>query len=181
MKIVLFLLLLGAAPAGAQPIKFPASLDRLSKIAAESVDVTLDSNMLQFAARFLNGKDADEAKAKQLIAGLKGIYVRSFEFNKEGEYQEADVEAVRAQLRAPVWSRMVEVRSKSDGENVDVFLRTEAGKIAGLVVIAAEPKELTLVHIDGPIDPEQLAELSGHFGVPKLDLEGLKSRKETKK
>jgi len=33
-------------------------------------------------------------------------------------------------------------------------------------VLSAEPKELTIVNIDGPIDPEQLSELGGHLGIP---------------
>jgi len=37
-----------------------------------------------------------------------------------------------------------------------------------LVVLSAEPKELTVVNIDGPIDPEQLSELSGHMGIPSF-------------
>jgi hypothetical protein len=35
-------------------------------------------------------------------------------------------------------------------------------------VLSAEPKELTVVNIDGPIDPEQLSELSGHMGIPRF-------------
>ena len=35
-------------------------------------------------------------------------------------------------------------------------------------MIAAEPKELTIVHIDGPINPEDLSELQGHMGIPKM-------------
>jgi hypothetical protein len=27
---------------------------------------------------------------------------------------------------------------------------------------------LTIVHIDGPINPEELSELGGHMGIPKM-------------
>jgi hypothetical protein len=110
--------------------------------------------------------------AKNLLSGLKGIYVRSFEFAAPGEYSEADVESLRSQLQAPTWSKMVSVRSKNDGENVDVFFKMEKDKIAGLVVIAAEPMELTFVNIVGPIDLDQLSRLGGQFGIAKIDLEG---------
>jgi hypothetical protein len=45
-------------------------------------------------------------------------------------------------------------------------------RIAGLVVIAAEAKELTIVNIVGPIDLDQLSRLGGQFGIPKVDLKG---------
>ncbi len=145
-------------------------LEQLAARAAEVVDVTLDSSMLQFATKFMDNKDADDAQAKALITGLKGIYVRSFEFSKPGEYTEQDVESLRAQLKPPVWSRVVGVRSKKQGENADVFFKMDNGKVMGLAIIAAEPLELTFVHIDGPIDPDKLGDLTGHFGVPKVEM-----------
>jgi Domain of unknown function (DUF4252) len=156
------------APLGAQELKLPANLDRLAAKATEVVDVTLDANLLQLASRFLSDKDADDAKVKKLIGGLKGIYVRSFEFEKAGEYLDSDVEPLRAQLRSPAWSRIVGVRSQKSGENSEVYVKTENGKIGGLAILATEPKELTIVSIEGTIDPDQLSELGGHFGIPKI-------------
>ncbi|HEY2845088.1 MAG TPA: hypothetical protein VGJ09_15605, partial [Bryobacteraceae bacterium] len=56
-------------------------LDGLASKAKESVDITLDSSMLQMAGGFLasSGKDGD--KVRNVLAGLKAISVRSFEFN----------------------------------------------------------------------------------------------------
>lgn len=157
------------APLGAQELKLPPNLDRLAAKANEVVDVTLDANLLQLAGRFLSDKDADDAKVKKLIGGLKGIYVKSFEFEKAGEYQDSDVEPFRAQLRSPAWSRIVGVRSQKAGANSEVYLKTENGKIGGLAIVSTEPKELTIVSIEGSIDPDQLSELGGHFGIPKVE------------
>src|ERR1700681_661870 len=115
------------APLGALELKLPASLDRLAAEASEVVDVTMDASLLQLASRFLSDKNADDAQVKKLIGGLKGIYVRSFEFEKAGEYQDSDIDAVRAQLRAPAWSRIVGVRSRKSGENSEVYVKTENG------------------------------------------------------
>ena len=156
------------APLAAQDIKIPPSLDRLASKASDVVDVTMDSNLLQLAGRFLSGKDSDDAKVKKLIAGLKGIYVRSFQFEKAGEYDAADVEPIREQLRNPAWSRIVGVRQKS-GENSEVYVKTGNNKIGGLVILSTEPKQLTIVSIEGSIDPDQLNELGGHFGIPKVE------------
>jgi hypothetical protein len=43
-------------------------------------------------------------------------------------------------------------------------------QIEELVVIAADPKELTIVHIDGPLDPSDLDKLGGDFGVPRVEV-----------
>jgi hypothetical protein len=168
IRAALFMVLAFASLRG-QELRIPANLDRLAAKASEVVDVTMDANLLQLASRFLSDKDADDAKVKKLIAGLKGIYVRSFEFEKAGEYQDSDVEPIRAQLHTPAWSRIVGVRSQKSGDNAEVYIKTENGKIGGLAILATEPKELTIVSIEGTIDPDQLSQLGGHFGIPKVD------------
>ena len=156
-------------PLAGQDIKIPASVEKLADKASEVVDVTLDASLLQLASRFLPSGDPDTARIKKLVGGLKGIYVRSFQFDKAGEYSMSDVEAIRSQLHGPGWSRIVGVRKMKSGENSEVYLRSEGGNITGLVVVAAEPKELTIVNINGPIRPEDLQELGGHFGIPRMD------------
>ncbi|HEY3927185.1 MAG TPA: DUF4252 domain-containing protein [Candidatus Koribacter sp.] len=172
MKVLLriaVLLLAGASLAGAQELPWKMNLDKFASQATETVDVTLDSNMLNLARNFLSDKDKDQREAKEIVTQLKGIYVRSYEFDKSGVYSEADIESFRAQLKAPEWNRIVGVHSKHDGENDYVYVRLAGGKMTGLAVIAAEPKELTLVYIDGPIDLQKISALSGEFGVPKMD------------
>jgi hypothetical protein len=159
-----------AAPLWAQDVRFPADLDRLAAKAVETVDVNLDGALLQMAGKFLSGRDPDEARVKALLTGLKGIYVKSFEFSKEGEYSPADVEAIRKQVRGPGWSRIVGVTSKQDGENAEIFVKPQGDKFGGVVILAAEPKELTVVNIVGTIDLDTLSELGGHFGVPRMEV-----------
>ena len=163
-------LAVGAYAQTSSPCKIPVNLERLAAKASEVVDVNLDANMLQFAGNFLNKEKSDEAQAQKLLSSLKGLCVRSFEFDKDGQYAAEDVEALRTQLQSPLWSRMAGVRSKRNGENVDVYFRMEKGSVTGMAVIAAEPKELTFVHIDGFIKPEQLAGLGGQFGIPNVEM-----------
>lgn len=174
-KITLWLLLVLTCPifAGAQDLKLPPEVEKLSTQAKETVEVTMDGPMLRWASKFLSAEDPEEAQCAKLVANLKAIYVRSFEFDKEGAYSDDDVEALRAQVHGPEWSRVVGARSAKEGDNVDVFFHLEHEQMAGIVVIAAEPKELTFVHIVGPIDVDQLAELGGEFGIPKLDQKSL--------
>jgi hypothetical protein len=183
MKIASILLaVVGLAPLVAQDFKLPANLDKLSAKAEESVDVTLDGSLLKMAARFLSDKDdPDVAKVKRLVAKLEGVYVRSFQFAEEGAYDRADVESVRSQLQAPTWGRIVGVRSKRDGNNVDVFLKLPAsGALGGLVIIIADPRELTFVNVVGTIQPEEVADLGGQFHIPKLHASFSSKSKEDK-
>jgi hypothetical protein len=165
-----FLLLATLLPMAAQEIKLPASLNRLADKASEVVDVTLDSQMLKLASRFLSKEDPEEAKIKDLVNGLKGIHVKVFEFEKEGEYNASDVEDIRTQLRVPGWSRIVGAVSKKSRENAEIFVKLDGDRVGGLVILALEPKELAVVNIVGNIDLEQLSELGGHFGIPEVEI-----------
>jgi phosphoglycolate phosphatase-like HAD superfamily hydrolase len=152
-----------------------AHLDYLAKKASETVDVNIDERLIQLAAKLFNDKDEDEAKVKKLVNGLKGIYVKSFEFENENDYSSADVDSIRSQLREPAWSRLVNVTSKRDGV-VEVYIALNGSDVLGLAVLSAEPKELTVVNIVGPVDLEKLAKLEGNLGIPDLGIEPTKHK-----
>src|SRR5882724_3433614 len=145
-------------------------LDVLANRATETVDVKLDEHLMQTTAKFFSGKDTDDAEIRDLIKNVKGIYVKSFSFEKENEYSATEVESVLSQLRGSSWNKIIGVKSKKDGDNVEVYLMTIGDEISGLAVISAEPKEFTVVNIVGPINLEKLSQLEGSFGVPFLNL-----------
>jgi hypothetical protein len=167
--VALAIVLTASAVALAQAIKLPPAFDKLAKKASNTVEVALDGPMLEAAGAFLDPKDKDEALAKKLIVKLKGLYIHSFEFDDdELDSNALDLSAVRDQLKAPQWSRAVSVHSR-DGDNVDIYVRHDGKTIGGLVILSAERSQLTVVDIDGAIQPEDVIALSGHFGVPNLD------------
>ncbi len=143
----------------------------LAEKASESVNVTLDSKLLGIGCRFLDAADPEEAEAKKVCTGLSGVFVRSFTFDEDFAYPKGDVEAVRRQLSAPGWSRIVEARSRKDQTDVDVFVLIEGDRAQGLAIIASEPRQFTIVNIVGSIDLAQLHSLEGKFGVPELEIE----------
>ena len=162
-------LALGAALAATvwgQQFKF--NLEHLASKASDSVDVSLDSNLLQFAAKFFNGKDPDEVKVKKVLTGITGVYVKSFEFSHDGGYLPADLEKVRSQLKAPEWSRIIGVKSSGENENIEVWVRNENGKVSGVAILASEPRQLTVANLVGNVDLDSLADLGGHFSLPNL-------------
>ena len=152
-----------------------SSLDHLAAKASETVDVNIDERLMRLAAKAFSDKDADEREIKQLLVGVKGIYVKSFEFDADGQFTAADMEAVRAQVRRPGWTRLVNVTSKKEG-NVEVYVLMTGDDIAGLAVLSTEDRELTVVNIVGPVDLEKLAKLEGQFGVPELGIEPTKAK-----
>ena len=84
LAAVLLLLLLGSAmTARAQGPKLQMDqLDLLANKASETVDIKLDERLIQTTARFFGKDDAD---IKEVLKGIKGIYVKSFSFEKEAE------------------------------------------------------------------------------------------------
>src|SRR5438094_3658078 len=142
---VLLLLIGGVVTTMAQGAKLQLDqLDSLANKASETVDVKLDEHLMQTTAKFFSGKDTDDAEIRDLIKNVKGIYVKSFSFEKENEYSPAEVESVRSQLRGGGWSKIIGVTSKKDGDNVEVYLLSIGDTIGGLAVVSAEPKEFTV-------------------------------------
>ncbi|HEU4522160.1 MAG TPA: DUF4252 domain-containing protein [Thermoanaerobaculia bacterium] len=165
--ILLTLVLAFAVPASAQRLNlnFPGLEER----ASEMIDVTLDAQMLRLASNFFSSGSADERAVREIVKGLEGIYVRAYEFDKEGAYDRRIVDQVRSQL-GPTWKRVVNVTSRHK-ENVEVYTDVRGDAIRGLVVIASEPRELTIVNIVGPIDLARLSQLEGQFGIPHVTIE----------
>jgi hypothetical protein len=170
-KVICFFVLTSCAAALESPgpcMQF--NWDKLNAKAAEKVDINLQGPMLQMAARFL-GSSGEDAKVKQLVQGLKCVSVKTFTFDKEGQYAEADLKEVRSQVQGADWSKILDVQEKH--ESTAVYLKTDGKQSQGILVVVAEPKELTVVQIIGPIDPSMLSELGGMMGIPKIEL-GLK-------
>ena len=164
------LLARGVIAAPEAPLSLP-SFAALASTARESVNITLDANLLGIAAAFLDSSNPKDAAARELIAGLKGIYVRSYEFDRDFAYPTAEVEALRKQLATGGWQQVVSVRGGKDQDNVDIYMSVDRGKANGLAIIASERREFTIVNIVGSIDLQKLHELQGKFGIPNMPLD----------
>ena len=150
-----------------------AALDRLAGRAEKAIDVTVDENTLgMVTGLFKNSKDPEKVKVREALAGLKGVYVRVYEFANEGQWGEPDIADIRRQVGEPGWSRVVNVTSRKDGQKVEVFLRALPGQIGGLLVLATQPKELMVINMVGNVDLEKLSSLQGQIGIPELDIFG---------
>ena len=173
MRICLVILGVAAWAVGAaaqsSPLPLPSPVEKeLAARASDVTEVTLGKNMLEFAAKFMNGKDQDEAATRKLIEGLDGIYVRAYEFDKEGEYSMAEIEKLRQYFETSEWSPIVRERERKTGETTDVMVKLVNGETHGMFILSVEPKELTIVLILGPIRMEDLGKLKGIGGLGAL-------------
>ena len=147
-------------------------LNGLETKARDVVEVNIEGKMLDLARRMmLKSKDADAQKVSEAIKDLKGIYVRVYNFENENEYNIADVEEIRAQLNAPGWEKLANVRSKKNNQKVDVYTMFSGNVMNGLAVVVSDSKSIALVNVIGPIDIDLLMELSGKMNIPKIDIE----------
>jgi hypothetical protein len=144
-----------------------ANLDKLSEKAARVTDVTLDGSMLAFAVNMISKLDdegdQDVAQLKSIVKNLKGIYIKSFEFDEASRYSKADVEAIRSQLTSPRWSKIVQSVDKRNNQYDEIYVLKEGERVGGVVVLVAEPKELTVVNIVGNIPVDKIAAVERHL------------------
>lgn len=176
--IAVLLVMMAALVAQAQDARIQtAGLDHLAAKASQTVDVNIDERLIRLAAKILSDKDAEEKEIKELVTGIKGIYVKSFEFETDGQYTATDIDAIRSQLRSPSWSRLFNFTSKKEG-NLEVYVSLNGEVVGGLAVLAMDARELTVVNIVGPVDINKLAKLEGQFGVPELGIEETKGKKK---
>jgi Sec-independent protein translocase protein TatA len=177
-RIAAFLLTAGAlaAPALAvqaraqtSPLPLPSPVEKeLAARASDVTEVTLGKNMLAFAAKFMHGKDDDEAATRHLIEGLDGIYVRDYSFDKDNQYSPDDIESLRKYFETSEWSPIVHTRERKSGESTDVLVKLVNGENKGMFILDAEPRELSIVLILGPINIDELGHLHGIGGLHAL-------------
>jgi hypothetical protein len=169
--------LAGASAASAQGGQTPGgrlrldSLERLAPKAAETVNIEIDGFLIKFAGSLLSNEDADERAVKELVEGLKGVYVKSYEFKSEGQFSEADLSTVRQQLLAPGWTRLVDVESRGlDFGDAELYVASAGGRVEGIALLVVEPKELTVINIVGSVDVDKLKKLSQTLNLPRVTI-----------
>jgi uncharacterized protein DUF4252 len=157
------------------------NLDKLSEKAARVTDVTLDGSLLEFAVKIIEKAeegDEDVAQLKSIVKNLKGIYIKSFEFDEASQYSKADVEAIRSQLTSPRWTKIVQSIDKRHNEHDEIYLLKVGERVGGVVILVAEAKELTVVNIVGDVPVDKIAALERHFAPGEKEPGKNKQKKE---
>jgi len=159
LAAVLFAGFLLALPASAQ--KLELKFDDLAAKASEKAEVDLDGALLKFAMQAADNDKKDEKDKKGLpglLSGVKQIHVRHYEFDKAGVWSDKDVESVRKQVSGtPAWSRIVNIKDK--GETCEIYVLMQGANLGGALILAAEEKEFTVVHVEGTMTLAEMKEL----------------------
>ena len=167
--------LLAAIPLLAAPADtgLPAiDWDKIARNATERTEVMLDGPLLKSVAGFVAQDKKDAADLKTLLGGLEGVYVHTYEFDRDNAYPREDIEALRSHLGKSHWGRIVQSFDREAGENTEIYLKnlTSSSDISGLLIVSTAKRELTVVHIVGKLKAEDAGKLSGVLGIPNLDL-----------
>lgn len=144
-------------------------LDRLAARASEKQEITIGADSLASVAPSLVPAGPKAEAVKQVLAKLRGVFVRNYEFDDPKAYTMDDFNTIRKQLAAPGWTRIVsnEERSKNGSWEVqEIYIFQREGRTNGIVVLSAERNALSVVNIVGPIEFGDLAALGGVLGIP---------------
>ena len=132
------------------------------------VEVNLSPGLLKFVAKIAAHQEPETA---ELIAGLKSIRVNVVGLDDSNRSDTlAKMDAVRRKLEAQGWTKMVTVREKDDGDNVDIHVKQRGeDNIDGLVVTVIDHKgEAVFVNIVGNINADQIAKIAEKFDIEPL-------------
>src|SRR5262245_9383421 len=141
-KVIFVFLMLAATAASAQQIDLK-SLDKFAEKAKNKTEINMDESTLKSAASSLNEKKPTEGVAKKSVEGLKGLYLRVYEFDDKDAFKLEDLKPLTDQLTGPNWKAVV--RSKEDNEQTEIWMHQTNGVTDGMVLIAAERNELTVI------------------------------------
>ncbi len=147
-------------------------LKDLEAKATEVTNVSLGKEQMQLI-QGLTGSAGGELKA--LASGIELVQVRSLEFDKEGMYSMAEMSALRDKVKTSEFLPVISVKEKNGF--TEILLRKGPKGNRGFLIIAVEPKEVTIVNIVGDLDLASLGKLAGKFGIPNVILEGASSSK----
>jgi len=149
-----------ALPAHAQDPKLQMnSIDHLAARAVESIEVSLNDLQLQFVRKMARLDRNDQTRNLEQLAKFDSVSVRMFEFAQEGEYAEADVEPIRAQLRAPGWERFLP-GTGDEGRKNGTFIMQRNGEIVGYAAIYSDPRRLCVINVTGRMNQEDVKEFN---------------------
>lgn len=132
-----------------------AGTEKFAAGASDVAEINLDPKMMGM----VNGKGDSELAHK-----MKFMVIHTYTYPKEGMYKMEDVEVYRKKLQDGSWSCSIHVKDK-DG-TTDICSRTSPDNEGSeMVILAAEPKELTFIHMSGNMSMDELGKMGGMGGL----------------
>ena len=132
-----------------------AGTEKFAQGARESTEINLDPDTIGMMGQ--HGRNVEIAKK------MKFISIRTYEYDKPGMYRMEDVEVFRRKLDDGSWKCPIRVREKN--ESTDICSRLDSdNETREMVILAAEPTELTFIHMAGQMSLEDLGKAAQSMG-----------------
>jgi hypothetical protein len=132
-----------------------AGTEKFEQGATDVTNINLDPSKLGLVGGDKSG----------LAQKMNFVVVHSYRYPKPGMYKMEDVEPYRQKLRTGNWNCFVHVTENTTGKSTDICSRPAANNQGNeMVVMNAEPMELTFIHLGGNAslaDLEKLGALNG--------------------
>jgi len=142
-KFAILFFMLVASTVSAQQLDLK-SLDKFADIAKSKTEINMDESTIKSATSALSEKKVDEAIAKKTIEGVKGFYLRVYEFGQKGAYKLEDLKPLFDQLKEPNWKPIL--RNKENDEQTEIWMHMRNGEPDGMVLISAESREIVVIN-----------------------------------
>ncbi|MBM3762554.1 MAG: DUF4252 domain-containing protein [Acidobacteria bacterium] len=164
LKPILFATFLGVLGLSAQELDL-GFLKGLESKAKEATEINLGPEQIQLMMGF-----SGEASKELLGLGksIERVQVKVLEFDKDGMYSVADMEALKTKLRSSEFSPLISHKEK--GGFTEIVMRKGPKGNRGFVILSAEAREVTIVNIVGELDLASLGKLTGKFGIPNIQM-----------
>ena len=147
-------------------------LDKLAARASAKQEISIGPESLASVAPSLVPAGPKADAVKQVLAKLRGVFVRNYEFDDpKSRISMDDFNTIRKQLTTPGWTRIVSNEEKDKNGNWEVqeiYIFQRDGRTNGIVVLSAEPQELSVVNIVGPVEFGDIVALAGVLGIPQI-------------
>ncbi|MDP9052606.1 MAG: DUF4252 domain-containing protein [Acidobacteriota bacterium] len=131
-----------------------AGTEKFATGATDVTEINLDPKMMGM----VHGGNSGELAHK-----MRYMVIHTYAYDKPGMYKVEDVEAYRKKLEDGTWSCSVHVKEKSG--TTDICSRTSSSNEGSeMVILTAEPKELTFIHMSGNMSLDELSHMGGPMG-----------------
>jgi len=138
------------------------------------VEIKVNGNLINMATRIARESEPEIAR---ILGGLRSIRVNVIQFNEKDRTDVTSrVQSIRKQLDPASWDQVVRVEEENEDVGIYVNLNGEES-VEGVVVTVINEGEAVLIHVDGSIRPEELAQVGERLNLePLRQLEGAMNR-----
>jgi Domain of unknown function (DUF4252) len=131
-----------------------AGTEKFATGATDVTEINLDPKMMGM----VHGGNGGELAHK-----MRYMVIHTYSYDRPGMYKMEDVETYRKKLEDGTWSCSVHTKDKSG--TTDICSRNSSGNEGSeMVILTAEPKELTFIHMSGNMSLDELSHMGGFTG-----------------